>query len=59
MANSQDFQKEGFQFLKQLEKNNNRDWFQPLKRIYEEKVKAPMVAFLEDVRNGMEALCSG
>ena len=44
------FPKEGIQFLRQLKRNNNRDWFLPRKHIYEEKVKAPMVAFLTSVK---------
>jgi uncharacterized protein (TIGR02453 family) len=41
------FPKEGMAFLKALEKNNNRDWFQPRKEIFENAVKAPMEALVE------------
>ena len=36
------FPPEGIEFLRALEKNNRREWFQPRKPVYEEKVKAPM-----------------
>ena len=37
------FPPETLPFLRDLKANNNRDWFQPRKPLYEEKVKAPMV----------------
>jgi len=37
------FPREALTFFRALKKNNNRDWFQPRKAIYEEKVKTPMV----------------
>lgn len=43
----QGFPKEGMSFLRTLEKNNARDWFQPRKEIYETKVQAPMRELLE------------
>lgn len=43
------FPSEGVAFLRGLEKNNNRDWFQPRKAVFEEKVKAPMVALVEAI----------
>jgi uncharacterized protein (TIGR02453 family) len=36
------FPKEGLRFLRLLKRNNNREWFQEHKGIYEEYVKAPM-----------------
>ncbi len=36
------FPKAGIQFLRDLKKNNDRDWFQAHKAVYEENVKAPM-----------------
>ena len=41
------FPPEAITFLKALEKNNNRDWFQPRKEIFESKVKAPMLELVE------------
>src|SRR5260370_12685613 len=37
------FPPEAMTFLRGLKKNNTREWFQPRKEIYEEKVKAPML----------------
>jgi uncharacterized protein (TIGR02453 family) len=36
------FPAEGIRFLRQLKRNNNRDWFQAQKSVYEENVKQPM-----------------
>lgn len=49
------FPAEGLKFLSALKKNNKREWFQPRKQIFDEKVKAPMVelvaALMEDARS--------
>lgn len=37
------FPKEGLQFLRDLKANNQREWFQPRKIVFEEKVRLPMV----------------
>ena len=37
------FPPEGMTFLRGLKKHNTREWFQPRKEIYEEKVKSPML----------------
>lgn len=37
------FPPEGMKFLRDLKKNNRREWFQARKQIYEERVKAPMI----------------
>jgi uncharacterized protein (TIGR02453 family) len=36
------FPPEGLAFLRSLKRNNRREWFQPRKHIYDEKVRAPM-----------------
>lgn len=36
------FPAEGLAFLRSLKRNNRREWFQPRKPIYDEKVRAPM-----------------
>lgn len=41
------FPREAIAFLKGLEKNNNREWFQARKETYETAVKAPMEALIE------------
>src|SRR5271169_4367613 len=37
------FPPEALTFLRALKKHNEREWFQPRKETYEEKVKAPMI----------------
>jgi uncharacterized protein (TIGR02453 family) len=37
------FPPEGMTFLRSLKRHNTREWFQPRKEIYEEKVKGPML----------------
>jgi uncharacterized protein (TIGR02453 family) len=39
--------KEGLQFLRSLKRNNNREWFQKHKSIYDTQVKQPMEALIE------------
>jgi uncharacterized protein (TIGR02453 family) len=41
------FPPEAITFLKSLEKNNKREWFQPRKEIFDTKLKAPMMEFVE------------
>src|SRR5213596_3711345 len=41
------FPKEGLQFLRSLKRNNNREWFQKHKSIYETQVKQPMESLIE------------
>jgi uncharacterized protein (TIGR02453 family) len=38
----QGFPEEGMKFLRSLGRNNDREWFQPRKHIYDGQVKAPM-----------------
>lgn len=45
------FPKEGLDFLKALQKNNDREWFNPRKEIFETQVKAPMVALIDAVNS--------
>jgi len=49
MARFPGFPKEGIAFLQALKENNGREWFTPRKSIFEEQVKAPMVALVEAV----------
>jgi uncharacterized protein (TIGR02453 family) len=48
MAASGYFTKETFRFLKELAKNNRRDWFTANKGRYEEHVKDPALRFIQD-----------
>ena len=41
------FPPQAITFLKGLEKNNNRDWFQPRKQAFDSHLKAPMFEFVE------------
>jgi uncharacterized protein (TIGR02453 family) len=43
------FPPEAIKFLKSLEKNNKREWFQPRKEIFDTKLKEPMIAFVESI----------
>jgi uncharacterized protein (TIGR02453 family) len=43
------FPPETLKFLKQLKRNNNREWFLAHKDIYEQKVKAPMTELVFDL----------
>lgn len=43
------FQTEALQFLRDLEANNGREWFQPRKQQYEDLLKTPMVKAVECV----------
>jgi len=41
------------QFFRGLARNNNRDWFQPRKAIFEERVKLPMHQLVADVNSAL------
>jgi len=43
------FPPEALKFLRSLERNNRREWFQPRKEIFETKVKAPMIDLVEAI----------
>jgi uncharacterized protein (TIGR02453 family) len=49
------FPEEGLKFLRSLKKNNNREWFQPRKEIFDQYVKAPMIDLVTAVERGMWA----
>ncbi|MEI9971700.1 MAG: DUF2461 domain-containing protein [Ignavibacteriota bacterium] len=49
------FPPEALQFFRSLARNNNRDWFQPRKAVFEEKVKLPMRQFVEALNEGMKS----
>jgi len=42
------FTRDTFTFLEELKKNNSRDWFQANKKKYEEKVRFPLIDFIQD-----------
>ena len=43
------FSPDAITFLKGLEKNNTREWFQPRKEIFDSKLKAPMFELCESI----------
>lgn len=43
------FPEEGLAFLRQLKRNNNREWFQARKHVYDEKLRAPMESLIETI----------
>lgn len=50
------FTAEGMSFLKQLEKNNNRDWFHENKSDYEDLIRTPALNFIDDMDNDITHL---
>jgi uncharacterized protein (TIGR02453 family) len=50
------FPPEALRFLKQLSRNNNREWFLQHKDVYEEKVKSPMVELVVALGGAIQSL---
>jgi uncharacterized protein (TIGR02453 family) len=51
----QGFPREGIQFLRDIARHNNRDWFLPRKPIFEEQVKRPMRELVEKLNAALQA----
>lgn len=47
------FPAEGLKFLRGLEKNNKREWFQPRKETFDSAVRQPMVDLVEALNRGL------
>jgi uncharacterized protein (TIGR02453 family) len=47
------FPQEGIDFFSKLARNNRREWFQPRKAIFDEKVKQPMRELVEQVNHAL------
>ena len=47
------FPAEGIAFLRDLKKNNDREWFTPRKNIFEETVRMPMIALVRAIHGNM------
>lgn len=47
------FNQRAFDFLRQLKRNNRREWFEARREIYENELKAPMLALIEKITQGM------
>ena len=50
------FSSQGITFLKQLGKNNNRDWFHENKSDYEDLIRTPALNFIDDMVNDLTHL---
>jgi len=50
------FPKPGIKFLKDLQKNNDREWFATHKKTYEQELKAPAEAFLAGLQGQLETM---
>ena len=50
------FKKEGIEFLKKLEKNNSKVWFEDNRYIWEEQILTPNKAFIEDMGETLQIL---
>jgi uncharacterized protein (TIGR02453 family) len=48
------FPEAGLKFLRSLKRNNRREWFQERKHIYEESVRAPMEAIVDELAPELE-----
>jgi uncharacterized protein (TIGR02453 family) len=53
------FAPEGLRFLRGLARNNNRDWFNQRKPVYEVEIKRPMLAVIEAVTGAMMDFAPG
>jgi uncharacterized protein (TIGR02453 family) len=47
------FPPEAMQFFRSLKRNNRREWFQPRKEIFDQKVKAPMLDLVEALNRAL------
>jgi uncharacterized protein (TIGR02453 family) len=56
VAKTGHFSRKTFSFLRDLAKNNNRDWFQANKGRYEEDVKVPALEFIQDFSSHLAKL---
>lgn len=54
-AMSAHFSEVGLRFLRGLKRNNDRDWFNERKAIYEDELKRPLLALIEEINKGMLA----
>ncbi|HEX4006385.1 MAG TPA: DUF2461 domain-containing protein [Acidobacteriaceae bacterium] len=55
MRNEPYFSEETLRFFRGLKRNNRREWFEERREIFERAVKAPMLALIERVTEGMAA----
>ena len=50
------FPPEALTFLRSLGRNNRREWFQPRKEIFENKLKAPMIQLVEAINGPINVM---
>lgn len=53
MRASTTFSSESLKFLRGLKRNNDREWFEPRKPVYERVLKTPMLEFIGEVNEAM------
>ena len=56
MAKKRHFDKDFFDFLKELKQNNNREWFQANKERYTSVVQEPLLQFISDFAEPLHAM---
>jgi uncharacterized protein (TIGR02453 family) len=49
------FTPEALKFLRGLARNNDREWFEARRDVFERSLKAPMIALVEEINTAMEA----
>ncbi len=53
------FTEKSLKFLRNLKRNNRREWFEARREIYEQELKQPMLALIEKVMSGMMEYAPG
>ncbi len=46
--------KEGIEFLRELKEHNEREWFQPRKAVYDEKLRGPLLELVEALNEDLK-----
>jgi uncharacterized protein (TIGR02453 family) len=59
MTNKLGFSENALRFLRGLKRNNRREWFEERRSIYEQELKAPMLALIERLTEGMAEYAPG
>ncbi len=49
------FTEETMKFLRGLKRNNDREWFEARREVYERAVRGPLLAVVEEISHGMES----
>jgi uncharacterized protein (TIGR02453 family) len=49
------FSEASLKFLRGLARNNDREWFEPRRAIYEQELKAPMLAVIDEINHSLAA----